>query len=310
MERFGVKAVVRLTGINENTLRGWERRYAAVTPERDEDGNRSYALKDIERIKILWSLVKEGHPIGKVAQVSTANLKKLLKKSLSPVAPRLNASSTKTQLYLFDIIAALEDFELEKLNLVLQKARFEISSKEIIINLVRPLLDQVGRLVYDNKISISQEHLLSSLLRDFLGNLNQSLSPYDYASRKTAKSIILTTREGDIHEFGIFMSSILCNLYRFRTYYLGPNMPVDDLIDAVTQLKVNYIVLGLMRLPKDRETVGAEIYLRELDQRLPRQVTICYGGSHEIDTSVFNSERLFVKFNNLDEIDHFLSELE
>lgn len=308
MESFGVKAVVRLTGINENTLRGWERRYGAITPERDRDGRRNYSSKDIERIKILWSLVKEGHAIGKISQLPNAHLKKLLKTSLSPVAPELNASRSKTQLFLSEIISSLEEFKLENLNQVLQKARFEISSKEIIINLIRPLMEQVGRLVYDSKISISQEHLLSSLLRDFLGNLNQSLSPYDFSSRSKAKSIILTTREGDVHEFGILMSSILCNLYRFRTYYLGPNMPVDDLIEAVTQLKVNVIVLGLMRLPKDREIVSGEKYLRELDRRIPREVTICFGGSVDIDTNSFNSERIFMKFNTLNEIDIFLSE--
>lgn len=308
MEKFSVKAVVRLTGINQNTLRGWERRYGAISPDRDNEGRRSYGLKDIERIKILLSLVKEGHAIGKISKLPNNTLKKLLKNSLSPVASELNASSPKTKFFLNEMISALQNFELENLNLVLQKTRFELSSKEIIINLIMPLMEQVGHLVYDNKISISQEHLLSSLIRDFLGNLNQSLSPYDFVSREKTKSIILTTREGDIHEFGILMSSILCNLYRFRTYYLGPNMPVEDLIEAVNQLKVDFIVLGFMRLPKDREIISAEAYLKELDRRLPRRVTICFGGSQSIDTSNLNSERVYLNFKSLSEIDLFLSE--
>jgi MerR family transcriptional regulator, light-induced transcriptional regulator len=308
MESFSVKAVVRLTGINENTLRGWERRYGAIDPARDEEGRRLYSAKDIERIKLLWSLVKEGHTIGKISSLPDAALKKLLKKSLSPAAPELMASAPKTQHLLSEIIFALEAFDLGTLNQVLHKARFELSSKEIIINLIRPLMEQVGKNVYDNRLTISQEHLLSSLLRDFLGNLNQSLSPYDFASRANAKSIILTTREGDMHEFGILMSSILCNLYRFKTYYLGPNMPVEDLIDAATQLKVNTIVLGIMRLPKDREIIGPEKFLKELDQRLPRQVTICYGGSFEVNTDNLKSERVFVKFHSLGELDLYLSE--
>jgi methanogenic corrinoid protein MtbC1 len=308
MEKFGVKSVVRLTGINENTLRGWERRYNAISPERDIEGHRCYSSKDIERIKMLWSLVKEGHAIGKISQLPNISLKKLLRKSLSPAASELNATSPKTQLFLSEIINALENFELESLNQVLQKARFEMSSKEIIINLITPLLEQVGQLVYDNRISISQEHLLSSLMRDFLGNLNQSLSPYDFVSREKAGSVILTTREGDIHEFGILMSSILCNLYRFRTYYLGPNMPVNELIEAVTQLKVDYVVLGLMKLPKDRDIFSAENYLRVLDKNLPRQVTICFGGSQDFDSALLKSERVFVKFKSLSDIDVFLSE--
>lgn len=308
MESFSVKAVVKLTGINENTLRGWERRYGAVEPQRDDDGHRSYSTKDIERIKILWSLVKEGHSIGKISQLPNANLKKLLKTSLSPAAPELNADSTKTQFFQSEIISCLEEFKLHHLNQVLQKARFELNSKEIVINLIRPLLQQVGVLVHDGKITISQEHLLSSLLRDFLGNLNQSLSPYDLSGKEKSKSVILTTREGDVHEFGILMSSILCNLYRFKTYYLGPNMPVDCLIEAVIHLKIDYMVLGVMRLPAERDMIAPEFFLRELDRRLPRQVTICYGGSQDVDTDRFRSERIFKKFTSLSELDTFLSE--
>ena len=308
METFSVKAVVKLTGINENTLRGWERRYGAITPERDQDGKRSYSSKEVERIKILWALVKEGHAIGKIANYPTVKLKKLLKTSLSPAAPDLNATSLKNQLLLNEMIKALRSFNLESLNQVLQKARFELSSKDIVFNLVRPLMEQVGQLVNEGNLSIAQEHLLSSLLRDFLGNLHQSLAPYDFSSHGKLKSMILTTREGDIHEFGILMSSILCNLYRFKTYYLGPNMPLDDLVDSALQLKVNTIILGVMQIPKTHEIISAQDYIRELDRRLPREVTICFGGSQNIDTEKFRSERIFVKFNDLSQLDVFLSQ--
>ena len=47
-DHYSIKSVCRLTGINENTLRAWERRYGIVIPKRLENGHRSYSEEDLE----------------------------------------------------------------------------------------------------------------------------------------------------------------------------------------------------------------------------------------------------------------------
>lgn len=306
MEKFGLKAVVRLTGLNENTLRAWERRYQVVQPERDPSGHRLYTRKDIERLQLLTALVQEGHSIGRIAAIPNANLKKMIQRSLSPQATEIIASEAKTQQLLREIIAALQKFDLHRLNLVLQRTRFEMAQKDIIMNLVRPLLGEVGVMVNAGQLSISQEHLLSSLLRDFLGNMHQSLSPYDFNSRDAAKRVMLTTREGDQHEFSILMSAILSNLYRFKTYYLGPSMPAADLASAITQLRIDVLVLGAMGLPPDQERISIQAYLRALDESVPRSVTFCVGGSPEIRLDYLRKDRRTYLVSSLSEMDQFL----
>lgn len=307
MDKFSVKAVVRLTGLNENTLRAWERRYHVVRPGRDSAGHRLYNSKDVERLQLLTSLVKEGHAIGRLAPLPTGALKKMIKSSLSPQATELKASEGKTQAHLREIIQSLQKFDLQRLNQTLQRARFEMGQKEIIMNLVRPLLGEVGMMVNSKKISISQEHLLSSLLRDFLGNMHQSLSPYDFSSRDAAKRVMLTTREGDLHEFSILMSAILSNLYHCKTYYLGPSMPVVDLAEAVTQLRIDTLILGAMPLPADKEVISITDYLKALDRSLPRSVTFCIGGAKGMNTSFLRQDRHVILVSSLAEMDQFLS---
>jgi DNA-binding transcriptional MerR regulator len=305
MENMNVKALIKLIGINENTLRGWERRYGAVTPSRGEDGRRLYSAKDVERIKVLWALVKQGHSIGLIANLPTTKLKKML----SPAVAEQETQELKTspqKNYLDDIIEALEKFNMESLNLSLQQARFALSSKDVIFKLVTPLMHKVGNLVSENRINIAQEHVLSALLRDYLGALHQSLSPYDFSNRGWGKNIILTTREGDIHEFGILLSSIICNLNRYKTYYLGPHMPIDDLCEACVQFKVDIMVLGVMKLPKEREIITAMDFIKELDKRLPKRISFIMGGSQFIDLSKISSERKMILISNLEELDHYL----
>lgn len=307
MDKFGVKAVVRLTGLNENTLRAWERRYNVVQPERDEAGHRLYSTKDLERLQLLTALVKEGHAIGRISEFQNPVLKKMLKTSLSPQATEIVASEGKTQAYLREIIQALQKFELQRLNQTLQRARFEMGQKEIIMNLVRPLLGEVGMMVNSNQMTISQEHLLSSMLRDFLGNMHQSLSPYDFSSRDAAKRVMLTTREGDLHEFSILMSAILSNLYHCKTYYLGPSMPVTDLADSVTQLRIDTLILGAMPLPPDKEVISLVDYLKVLDRSVPRSVTFCIGGARDMNTSFLRQDRHVILVGSLAEMDQYLS---
>lgn len=305
---MNLKAVIRLVGINENTLRGWERRYQAVEPTRDEHGRRLYRPSDVERIKALWALVKEGHNIGRIAQLPTSALKKMIKSSLAPMAPQLTAGTALTEELLNNILGSLEKFNLEKLNQTLQAARFELSSKEIIINLISPLLVRIGQLVSTSALTIGQEHLMSALLRDYLGNMYQSLSPFEHTSRSHSKIVVLSTREGDLHEFGILLAGIMCNLYRYRTYYLGPNMPVDEMVEACRTLKADYVVLGLMRLPKQREIISSKDYLRQLDRQLPRRVTFCLGGSDLFNLAELKSDRQLLGFTGLSELDEFISQ--
>ncbi len=304
---MNLSAVVRLTGINENTLRAWERRYEAVVPTRESNGRRSYTPQDVERIKLLWALVHEGHAISRIANLSTKKLQEMMASSLAPQTLETTADETKVNKVLSEMIRALEKFRLEELHHALQRARFTMSIKDIVISLLRPLLQRVGQMTYDGQLNITQEHLLSSLLRDYLGNIHQSLSPYDFSARSQAKTVVLTTREGDLHEFNILMAAILANLYQFRTYYLGPSMPVEDLIDCCQRFKVDFLVMGFTALPAERELITSKEFLRRLDKELPRRVTFCCGGASQMLLTQLAGERKIIGINGLTELDEYFS---
>ena len=72
---YRIGAVARLTGVNVDTLRIWERRYQVVTPQRSEGGSRLYCEADIERLVLIKRLVDAGHAIGTVAGLTHEQLK-------------------------------------------------------------------------------------------------------------------------------------------------------------------------------------------------------------------------------------------
>jgi len=310
MKNINIKAVTQLTGLNENTLRAWERRYNALDPQRDKDGRRVYNQKDIEKLNLLSKLVQQGHLIGNIATLSIQELKTIyegLSTLIDTKEPEADlAASQIEQKHLNKIINSLKKFDLSQIQSSLQNARFELSPKAIINGLVLPLMREVGSLVAESKLRISQEHLLSSLLRDHLGQLYQSLSPYDYQDKTKAKRIILTTREGDLHEFGILVAAILCRINGHETYYLGPNMPSEDLAEACSDFKIDLLILGLAAIPKQKEIVTTDQFLKDLDQLTPKKVKFLCGGSNNFNTSVIKSNRQLIRFSTLVELDQYL----
>src|SRR5258706_6580721 len=69
-----IRTVAKMTGLGIDTLRAWERRYAAVRPTRDERG-RMYSDEDIQRLRLLRDAVANGHSVGRVAALSDEQLK-------------------------------------------------------------------------------------------------------------------------------------------------------------------------------------------------------------------------------------------
>lgn len=72
--RYRIGAVSRITGISPETLRMWERRYSAVTPNRSQGGGRLYGQADVARLVLIKRLVDAGDAIGTVANLDHAEL--------------------------------------------------------------------------------------------------------------------------------------------------------------------------------------------------------------------------------------------
>jgi DNA-binding transcriptional MerR regulator len=80
--RYPIGVAARLTGIQVETLRVWERRYGVIGPQVSATGRRLYAAEDLERLRLIKQLVDNGHPIGSVAAVPSEKLRELREVSM------------------------------------------------------------------------------------------------------------------------------------------------------------------------------------------------------------------------------------
>ena len=74
---FRSAAVARRAGMPVATLRIWEQRHQAVRPATAASGHRLYSAADVDRVLLLRRLTAEGHAIGSIAGLATAQLRRL-----------------------------------------------------------------------------------------------------------------------------------------------------------------------------------------------------------------------------------------
>ena len=88
--QYRIGAVSRMTGISPDALRIWERRYAAVSPQRSPGGGRLYSSQDVARLRLMKQLVDAGDAIGEVANLDLDTLQgRTAEAQRSPSAPRV-----------------------------------------------------------------------------------------------------------------------------------------------------------------------------------------------------------------------------
>ena len=88
--QYRIGAVSRMTGISPDALRIWERRYAAVSPQRSPGGGRLYSSQDVARLRLMKQLVDAGDAIGEVATLDLDALQgRTVEAQRLPSAPRV-----------------------------------------------------------------------------------------------------------------------------------------------------------------------------------------------------------------------------
>ena len=60
MKRFySIKEVAQIFGLNESTLRFWEKEFEEIKPQKNDKGTRFYLKEDIDQIRLIYYLLKK-----------------------------------------------------------------------------------------------------------------------------------------------------------------------------------------------------------------------------------------------------------
>jgi DNA-binding transcriptional MerR regulator len=267
---YSIKAVSRATGLSTETLRAWERRYGVIEPKRDESGHRLYTAYDVLRLRRLREITDRGHPIGKIAHLSNEDLNRLLAEI--PGEPR-DAAAAET--LIGRILRTADRYRPAECDQVIAMAFALMPAADVVRQVLGPALREVGERWHRGEFSIAQERIASSAARRQLTTL---LNTFNSVAR--GPSIVFATLSGEQHELGILMHAALAASHRVRAYYLGPDLPPEEIATYARRVGAAVVAVSLV-MPAAMQSFVPQ--LEELRRELPEHVEIWIGGSAAFD---------------------------
>lgn len=230
---YTIRQVVDLTGLSEYTLRGWELRYHLFSPKRTGTGRRLYTEKDLRLAKVLKDLTCQGHKISDLADKDFEDLQNMIGSG-----EQLNTEIQTASKSTIKILHMVNQFDWQGVTHSLSQCRLKSTGLNFIFDLVLPLLWQVNKQIESGAFSISQEHILSALLRSEILLLKKNKKQI-----KTKVRLVMATPEGDYHELGLLIASVIASYYGLEILYLGCNLPSRDFCEASLQFGATHVLL-------------------------------------------------------------------
>ncbi|MAX65314.1 MAG: MerR family transcriptional regulator [Bacteriovoracaceae bacterium] len=295
--KYNITTISNICGVKAQTIRMWEKRYNVLKPLRDESGRRIYSIEDLEKVKLITRLIDSGETISAVANLSLTQLQSRCEKLFMNKVKE----NKDCRLSVERLLTSLKNYALEDFVSELQHQRLTLGVRDFLFSLCLPFMQQIGILVEENKYSVSQEHIASTLLRE---QLTQYKLPNSGAKEL---EFALATPEGNLHELSLVMADILCRSFRASTRYMGASHPAKCLGDALNGIKPPHLILGV--LSSDKWCYEKEIahYLKQIDERLDFQLMVFLGGGFPVKLPQFRKIRDVVFLESFEKLEKQLS---
>jgi MerR family transcriptional regulator, light-induced transcriptional regulator len=286
--RYPVRLVALRTGLSAHVLRAWERRYGVVTPSRSEGGQRLYSDLDIERLAHLRRLVEGGHAISRIASLPLDALARLEEETGSAAAHDVggmgrledHARAKSIQAFNEGAMRAIRALDASGLEEMLERAAMTLGVQDFLETVAVTTLEDIGHGWSERSVSVAQEHMATAAFRRVLGWLLGV-----YQTTGAAHRLVVATPPGERHELGALMAAISAAAEGWNVTYLGPDMPVEELLGAIGQTRAEAVALSIVQPGDER---GVLSVLREIRAGLPPRVALFLGGAgaHRIHAGI------------------------
>ena len=299
-KEFSINVISTACGVMPHTIRMWEKRYQIFTPKRSEGGQRLYSEVDLDKAKIIVSLKEQGHTISSLARHSLQDLRSLLE-----VNNRADSESEKmfTSIETKKLLKHLENFDIDLVVSGMQHLRLSMGVKEFIFKIVLPVMHEIEKLALKEIYSVTQEHIISTIVRDQLNQINLA------NEGPNTKRFALATPDGNLHELPIMIAEIICHANRVSTNYLGASHPAECLGEAVNAIKCKTIVMGVISSAQWNYEKNIVKYLESIDKCLRNKVEIILGGGYKIDLPNFKNIENVKFVSSFEDFDKMLKEI-
>ena len=253
---YNTRAVVQRTGVPADTFRAWERRYGLPMPARTEGNQRLYSDRDIAIIVWLRDQTEAGLTISQAVQLFRQRDvgPSRTVPAVSPTEPTpIFESDPRMARFAAETVEALVAYDSLSATRVVEEALALLPLEDVCLHVLQPALYEIGRRWERGEVEVSAEHFASAFVIRRLGALFNLSQPE--AGRGP---VVAACLEGELHEIGLLLTCLFLSRRGIKILYLGPNLPLDDLIETVRRLRPPLVLLSAST-PESGERLASAI---------------------------------------------------
>ncbi len=281
--QLSIADIERETGISQDVLRVWERRYGFPLPQRNQRGERVYTVEQLDRLCLIKQLLGRGMRPGKLAMLDDHQLKKL---TLLPEDADVVPDSVAA------LMAILINGSNNELLSGLEALLRQQGIMSFLTDVVAPMNRAVGKAWFAGRIGVFEEHQYAEQLRTVLTNAISSMPQGTESPR-----VLLTTLPGEQHGIGLLMVACVLRHLGAGTVLLGVQTPLNEIVRGVVERNCSIVGISSSEHMSHRVIAAQLVRLRKL---LPDTVSLWVGGSGVHSISLLNAKiRLFHDLNQI-----------
>lgn len=261
MKYLNSKEVASIMGVNVSTIKRWTDS-GKLDCYQTIGGHRKFLLSHLK------NFLKE-----KINQKLRVNIIQYLNKGDKELVQRIDRIDYK---YLRDYLFQLGlqqgvDSIHDVINSLLIKGepQYRIYD-ELILN----VLNRIGDLWSNNKLSIADEHIMTETIRNVMYRIHSEISKNNV---KIPKKVICMTLTNDEHEIPLVMIQSILDEINIPSTNLGPNIPVPEIESKIQVVNPTHLIIS-SNYVLDTDTFNSEIS-RLIQFCHKKDIEILIGGS-------------------------------
>lgn len=225
MTKLRIGELARRTGVSEEALRAWERRYGLVRPARTEGGFRVYDDEDVRRVEAMLRHLESGVAAAEAAALA---LDETEGHRAAPLVPDIAS----------DLADAFERFDDDAANAALDRVFAALTVETAVRDVLFPALRGVAADWQSDDRTIAREHFASNLIR---GRLVALARGWDVGIGPRA---LLACAPDEQHDVGLLVFGLALHGGGWRVTYLGARTPIATLAEASRLVAADLVVVS------------------------------------------------------------------
>lgn len=287
MNRLSIAQLAQFSGIKPHTIRIWEQRYNALSPERTEGNTRTYSGNDLRRLLNIVGLLDSKYKVSDLCVMTDDNLQELTQQHYT------DHGDAESQKYVLQLIAAGIEFNQLEFEIILNFCIDKLGLAATFKDVIYPLLQRLGMMWAADLMPPAQEHFMSNIVRQKLLVALDSLPQ----PKENATKWLLFLAEDEFHEIALLFAHYILRQRGENVIYLGTNVPLNTLQQAAETIMPESILTFFVKsnFPEDQQ-----VYLNSIRNCFPKGNIYISGNEKLISTLILDSETTWLR--NIDDL--------